>query len=50
MSVLSELQYKQCLCNLTLQKCNPQFLDKIYTIYKPGKILKSCKQYEPNFS
>ena len=34
MSVLNTLQYKQCLCILTLPKCNT---DKIFTIYRPEK-------------
>ena len=37
MSVLNTLQYKQCLCILTLPKCNASFIDQICTIYRPKK-------------
>ena len=37
MSVLNTFQYKQCLCILTLPKCNTYFTDQIFTFYRPEK-------------
>ena len=35
MSGLNTFQYKQCLCTLTLSKCNEQFIDLVCIIYRP---------------
>ena len=37
MSVLNTLQYNQCLCILTLPKCNAYFIGQVCTIYRPEK-------------
>ena len=46
MSVLNTLQSKQCLCILTFPKCDAQFTDKIFTIYRAEKCLRWYKQYK----
>ena len=46
LNILQYLPYKQCLCILTLPKCNAQFIDQIFTIYRPEKCLKWNKQYK----
>ena len=44
MSVLNTLQYKECLCILTLPKCKTYFTDKIFKTYRPEKSLRQYKQ------
>ena len=51
MSVLNTLQYKQCLCILTLPKCNELFIDQICIIYRPKeKIKRGANSCKGNFS
>ena len=35
LSIYQYLQHKQCLCILTLSKCNAYFIDQIWIIYRP---------------
>ena len=46
MSVLNALQYKQCLCILTLPRHDAKFIDQICLIYIPEKNLKWYKQHK----
>ena len=49
MSLLNTLQYKQCLCILTLPKRNEKFIDQICIIYRKRKLKRVASCWKGNF-